>query len=158
MSNDIFVKIDGIEGEAQDTMHPGAIEVTSWNWNIRQEARYMSGSGGGAAKATVGDLTFIHCIDRATPNLAVFCFQGKRISQATLTMRKAGGTPFEYLKLSMYDVVITNVNPAGGGSMAVETVSLSFTNMKQEYFLQSVSGGSLGAVTGIIDLRQFRQG
>ena len=41
--------------------------------------------------------------------------------------------------------------------MAIETVSLSFSLMKQEYFPQSNTGGSLGAVTGVIDLRQFRR-
>lgn len=40
--------------------------------------------------------------------------------------------------------------------MAVETVSLSFTTMKQEYFPQSITGGAMGAVTAVIDLRQFR--
>ncbi|SAK83031.1 Hcp1 family type VI secretion system effector [Caballeronia temeraria] len=70
-------------------------------------------------------------------------------------MRKAGGLPFEYLRLTLNDVVITDVSPAGGESMAIETVSLSFTKMRQQYFPQSSTGAGMGAVTGVIDLRQF---
>ncbi|MDR5817922.1 MULTISPECIES: type VI secretion system tube protein Hcp [unclassified Caballeronia] len=156
MSGDIFVDIDGIDGESPDAMHPRAIQASSWNWDIRQNAANTSGSGGGASKATVGDLTFIHQIDRASPNLAVYCFNGTRIRQVKLTLRKAGGVPFEYFRITLGDVVITHVSPAGGGSMAIETVSLSFTTMKQEYFPQSITGGTMGAVTAVIDLRQFR--
>ena len=157
MADDIFIRIDGIQGESQDPIHPGEIQVSSWNWSVHQDAAYLSGSGGGAPKAKVGDLTFIHAIDRATPNLASYCFHGRRVRQATLTLRKAGGVPFEYFRMVMSDVVITHVGPASGGNMAIETVSLSFSSIKQEYFPQSTTGGAMGAVTGMIDLRQFRQ-
>ena len=155
MTNDIFIRIDGIQGESEDVMYPGAIDVLSWNWRVHQDTRYLSGSGGGASKASVGDLSFIHRIDRASPNLATYCFQGKRIDEANLIMRKAGGLPFEYLRITLSDVVITDVSPACGESMAIETVSLSFAMMRQQYFPQSRTGGSMGAVTGVIDLRQF---
>lgn len=158
MVNDVFIEINEIHGESQDAEHPGAIEVISWSWDIQQSAQYLSGSGGGASKATVGDLKFIHRIDRASPNLCVYCYQGKHIDQAKLTVRKAGGVPFEYFRITMSDVVITGVHPAGGSDMAIETISLSFTKMTQVYFPQSKAGGSMGAVTGVIDLRQFRQG
>ena len=49
---DIFIKIDGIAGESQDATHPDEIEVPGWNWNVTQQSRMHSGSGGGAAKAS----------------------------------------------------------------------------------------------------------
>jgi type VI secretion system secreted protein Hcp len=69
-----------------------------------------AGSGGGAGKCTVNDLTFEHYIDRASPNLIQYCLTGKHIDNAVLVMRKAGGKPLEYLKITMGDVLITKLN------------------------------------------------
>lgn len=81
MAHDIFLKIDGIEGEAEDATHKNEIEVLSWSWGVSQQSNMHMGSGGGAGKATVDDLAFEHYIDRATPNLVQYCLLGKHIKQ-----------------------------------------------------------------------------
>ncbi|MBN3811579.1 type VI secretion system tube protein Hcp [Paraburkholderia sp. Ac-20347] len=151
---DMFIKIDGIAGESQDAMHPDEIEVLGWHWSVMQQSSMQSGSGGGAAKATVSDLQFTHLIDRASPNLASHCFQGKHISKVGLTLRKAGGLPLEYLKITMFDVIVTRVEPTAGSGFVLEHVALSFARMKQEYIVQSATGGSQGTVTALIDVKQ----
>lgn len=155
---DIFIKIDGIAGESQDATHANEIEVLGWSWNVTQKSSMHSGSGGGAAKASVSDLHFTHMIDRASPNLASYCFQGKHIPKVLLTMRKAGGLPLEFLKITMFDVIVTHVEPAAGAGLALEHVALSFARMKKEYAVQSVMGGSQGTVTALIDVKQNTAG
>lgn len=149
MSNDVFMKIDGITGESQDEAHRGEIDVANWNWSIHQLASMHSGSGGGAGKATVDDLVFFHNIDRASPTLMVYCLGGKHIRKAILTLRKAGGVPFDSLRITMSDVVITAVKMNG----TFEEVHLSFSQVKQEYIVQSALGGSQGVVTGAFDIK-----
>ncbi|AOK55655.1 Hcp family type VI secretion system effector [Burkholderia stagnalis] len=156
MSQDIFLKIDGINGESLDDKHKDEIEVLSWDWEILQESTMHAGSGGGAGKATVKDLTFVHNIDRASPNLMKYALTGKHIDQAVLVMRKAGGNPLEYLKLTLSDVIVTRVKPGGSRDDAErsrETVSLSFAKVKQEYVVQNAQGGSGGAVTAGFDIK-----
>lgn len=92
---DIFIKIDGIAGESQDAAHADEIDVIDWTWKIAQHSNMMSGTGGGAAKASVSDLEFTHQIDKATPNLARYCFTGTHIREARLVMRKVCGIPHE---------------------------------------------------------------
>ncbi len=58
------------------------------------------------ARRAVEDLTFEHYVDRATPNLIQYCLTGKHIGSAVLVMRKAGGKPLEFLKITMEDVLI----------------------------------------------------
>lgn len=101
MTQDIFLKINGIDGESQDAAHLSEIDVIGWRWKVSQQSSMISGSGGGAGKATVSDLEFTHELDRASPNLAKYCFTGKHIDQVRLTVRKAGGLPFEHLKSTM---------------------------------------------------------
>jgi len=156
MASDIFIQFDSIKGESQDAAFFDAIDVTNWHFLIEQNPRMLSGSGGGASKASVSDLVFQHELDCASPTLAAFCFQGKRIGEVKLSMRKAGGAPFTFYRITMFDVVITKVLPSADGGYAIETVGLSFSRMKQEYFLQSRLGSSMGAVTGLIDISQVR--
>lgn len=157
MAHDIFLKVDGIEGEAEDSTHKNEIEVLSWSWNVSQQSNMHMGSGGGTGKATVDDLTFEHFIDRATPNLVQYCLLGKHIKQAQLVVRKSGGNPLEYLKLTMNDVLVTRVSPEGVAedeSRPRERVCLSFSSMKQEYIIQNAQGGSGGAVTATFDIKK----
>lgn len=156
MAQDIFLKINGIDGESQDASHKNEIEVLAWDWNIEQQSTMHAGSGGGAGKATVSDLSFEHFIDRASPNLMKYCLTGKHINEAVLVVRKAGGNPLEYLKLTMTDVIVTKVAPKGSVDDEVrmrEKVALSFSKVKQEYVVQNAQGGSGGAVTAGYDIK-----
>ncbi|TDM05870.1 MAG: type VI secretion system tube protein Hcp [Ideonella sp. MAG2] len=160
MAQDIFIKINGIDGESMDAAHKNEIEVLHWNWEILQESNMHMGSGGGSGKATVKDLTFTHYVDRSSPNLMKFCLTGKHIPEAVLVVRKAGGNPLEYLKITMTDVVITTVNPSGSSDQerVKERIALSFAKVKQEYTVQNQQGGSGGAVTAAYDIKQAKEG
>lgn len=161
MAQDIFLKINGIDGESQDNDHKNEIEVLDWSWAIIQESNMHSGSGGGAGKATVEDLEFQHFVDRSSPNLMKYCLTGKHIDEAVLTVRKAGGNPLEYLKITMNDVVVTKVQPYGSSKESVrvnERVRLSFARVKQEYTVQNAQGGSGGAVTASYDIQKNKEG
>lgn len=155
MAQDIFLKVNGIDGESMDADHKNEIEVMSWDWQILQDSNMHTGSGGGSGKATVKDLNFIHAVDRSSPNLMKFCLTGKHIPEAILVVRKAGGNPLEYLKITMNDVVITNVQPMGSNleTRITEKVSMSFAKVKQEYTVQNQQGGSGGAVTAGYDIK-----
>ena len=156
MAQDIFLKINGIDGESQDSSHKNEIELLAWDWTIEQQSTMHAGSGGGAGKATVSDLSFEHDIDRASPNLMKYCLTGKHINEAVLVVRKAGGNPLEYLKLTMTDVIVTKVSPRGSVDDEVrmrEQVALSFSRVKQEYVVQNAQGGSGGAVTAGYDIK-----
>ncbi len=123
---DIFVKIDGIDGKSQDAVHKGPIEALSYRWKMSQGASMHAGSGGGAGKAGVDDLQFTHAIDRASPNLMKYCLTGKHIPKVVFTVRKAGGAPLEFLKLTLEDVIVTGVEPIVIGQNHIENVMLSF--------------------------------
>jgi type VI secretion system secreted protein Hcp len=114
-----------------------------------------SGSGGGAGRATVKDLSFVHWIDCATPNLMKYAMLGKHIPSARLVMRKAGGNPLEFWNITMTDVIITNVNPVANNmsERSQEVVSLSFSKVRIEYVPQNAQGGSGGTITASYDIK-----
>lgn len=159
MSQDIFLKLAGIDGESMDARHPNEIEVLSWSWSVNQASSMHAGSGGGAGKCTVSDLAFEHYIDRSSPNLMQYCLTGRHVAKAVLVARKAGGTPLEHLKITMEDVLISRVQTVCALNMRAprEQVSLSFSRVKQEYVVQNAEGGSAGAVSAGYDIKANRE-
>ena len=142
MPADMFIKIDDIKGESSDDKHKDQIEVLSWSWGVTQSGTMHMGTGGGAGKVNVHDLTFTKLVDKATPNLIRYACNGKHLGSALLTVRKAGGTALEYVKITLSDLIVTSVSLGGtGGVMLSETVTLNFNKVKFEYVPQKTAGG-----------------
>ena len=141
MASDIFAKIGDIKGESLDSKHKDEIEVLSISWGVSNAGSMAFGGGGGAGKATFQDLSFVHMVDKATPRLMQSCATGAHIKEATITHRKAGKTPQEYLIVKMNDVIVTGVAHGGSGDTGQsENVSLAFAKVSVEYKPQKPDG------------------
>jgi len=149
MAVDMFLKIDGIKGEAQDDKHKDEIDVLAWSWGMGQSATTHIGGGGGSGRVAVQDLSITKFMDKATPNLMSYCCNGKHIPKILLTVRKAGGDkPLEYMKITMEDCLVSNVSTGGSGSedRLTENLALNFTKFKVEYTPQKPDGSGDAAI------------
>lgn len=146
MAADMFIKIDDIKGEAVDPTHGDEIQVLSWSWGMSQSGTTHIGTGGGAGKVNVQDLSFTKYVDSSTPNLISFCAGGKHFKSAQLTIRKAGDKPVEYLKIKMIDLIVSNVSTGGSGGedRITENITLNFAAVQVDYTPQK-KDGSAGA-------------
>lgn len=143
MAIDMFLKIDGIDGESLDAQHKNEIDVLAWSWGLSQSGTFHTGGGGGSGKVSVQDLSFTHYTDLASCPLMLSCAKGDHLSQAVLTVRKAGGdSPIEYLVVTMKDVMVTSVSQGGsdGEDRLTENVTLNFAKVEATYTAQSKSG------------------
>lgn len=144
MAVDMFLKLDGIKGESKDHKYPGWIDVMSWSWGMSQSGTTHAGTGGGAGKVSVSDLTVMSFVNRASPELLLACASGKHFKEATLVMRKAGDKPVDYLKITMTEVLISSVSDSGasGGDLPTESLSLNFAKYKFAYTPQKDDGSA----------------
>ena len=142
MSIDAFLKLDGVKGESVIKGHAGEIDVLAWSWGLSQSGTTHMGTGGGAGKVSVQDLSFTHSVDSSTPNLMQACCNGKHFKEALLTVRKAGEVPVEYLKVTMKDLIVTSVSTGGSGGedRLTENVTLNFAEVKVQYTPQDEKG------------------
>ena len=155
MALDIFLKLP-FKGESLDDSHKDEIHVLAWSWGVSQSGTTHVGSGGGSGKASFQDLSFTHFIDKASANLLGHCSTGTHISEALLTVRKAGGLkPLEYLKITMTDCIVTSVTTGGSGGedQLTENVSLNFAKFKVEYTPQKKDGTGDAVVTYSYDIQ-----
>lgn len=138
----IFLKLDGIEGEATASGFEKQITVTSFSHGITTPAA-PAGGGGTTSKPTFTDLTITKSLDKATPLLCLNCAQGKNIASATLTLCKQDQdktTVFYTIKLSQ--VLITSVQSGGGSgdTRPSETITLNFSAINCKYVPQNPDG------------------
>jgi type VI secretion system secreted protein Hcp len=143
MAVDIFLKLDPLKGESLDKDHKGEIDVVSWGWGLDQTGTFHMGSGGGAGKVNVHDLSFTHHLDTASTDLMNACATGKHLPKGVLIVRKAGDKPLEFLKITLEDILVASVTTGGASEDDyIEHVTLNFAKVKVEYTPQTDKGGA----------------
>ena len=148
---DYFLKIDGIQGESQDHKHKNEIEILSWSFGAAQGGTMHVGSGGGAGKVSMQDISFVKTVDKSSPKLFLACCNGEHIKSAVLIARKAGKDQQEYMKVTLSSILISHFHSSGsgqGGGLPVDEVSLNFAKIEVEYKEQKADG-SLAGVTKV---------
>jgi type VI secretion system secreted protein Hcp len=152
---DIFLKIDGLKGESLVDGHKGEIQVSDCKWGTEQPGGAHVGMGGSKGKVVVKDLVVTKYVDKATPELFKASCNAKVFKEATLTVRKSGEKPLDYLKIKMSDVQISKmeidskmeIGGNGNEDFLTEYVSLHFDQVEVEYTPQKSDGSGDAAVT-----------
>jgi type VI secretion system secreted protein Hcp len=142
MANDIFMKVDGIKGEATDVNHPGEIEILSWNWGVAESFISSGSSGvvGGIPK--IANFVVGKQVDKASPNLLRACLKVKHIKEVVLTQRRPGAGKVNFLTITLQDVLISSLTDveADAAPTPTETVAFNFAKVIYEYVPKKPNG------------------
>jgi type VI secretion system secreted protein Hcp len=144
---DFFLKIPGLDGESEDATYKNCIDVESWSWGMTQSGSMHIAGGGGKGKVSIHDLSVTKNVDKASPALMQKCCDGEHLAEATLICRKAGGSSqVEYLKIKMEEVLVSSYSQSGGGgdTMPLDSFTLNFAKVSEEYTPQDAKGAAGG--------------
>jgi type VI secretion system secreted protein Hcp len=150
----MFFKVKGakhgdINGEAQDQTHKNEIEVLAWSWGMQGKASL--GGGTATGKATMRELRITKRVDKSSTALMSALRNNELIKEATLTLRKIGKTPLEYLKIKIEDgrvmAIDLEAGDVSGAPTLVERVSVSFNKISIEYTPQGADGQPQGSTS-----------
>lgn len=145
MAVDIYLKLDSINGESKGKDHVDEIDVLSWSWGMSNSGTAHLGSGAGAGKVNVQDMSVTKYVDAASCDLMKVCCNGKHLATGKLTVRKVGGdTPVDYTTVDLEEVLIAAVTTGGIGSddRMTENVTLNFRKFNIKYKKQADDGSS----------------
>jgi type VI secretion system secreted protein Hcp len=153
---DYFLNIDGITGESQDDKHKNEIQVSSFSMGVANMGTGGSGTGSGASRSNVQDMHFTKTTDKSSPNLFQACCNGKHFPTATITVRKAGENPVEYLVYKLTEVLISShqISGHGGGEITQESLSLNFSKIEMNYTPQNADGTPAAKITKTYDIKK----
>jgi type VI secretion system secreted protein Hcp len=162
MASDYYLKIAGVEGEAQAEGHEKEIELLSWSWGATNPGGMHYGSGGGTGKAAVSDLNFSYRVGKESPKLIQFCVTGKHIDSVQLTGRKSGGDakPYDYLEIKLTDCVVASYQTGGSGGddIPIESASLNFAKIEYDYKIQDSAKGTVSSAGKVTyDIQKAQQ-
>jgi type VI secretion system secreted protein Hcp len=158
---DYFLKLDGIKGESVDDKHKDWIQLESFSWGVTNTA-HISAGGGGGGRATFSDFEFTAPTTTASPQLFLACASGKHIKTGMLSVRKAGESQFEYLKLTFTNLLVSfykERGPAAAENLAPQdSVGLLFQKVVFDVMNQSLTGGVTAPTTAAADLATGQTG
>ncbi|MBW9265785.1 MAG: type VI secretion system tube protein Hcp [Candidatus Thiodiazotropha sp. (ex. Lucinisca nassula)] len=137
MAVDMFMKIEGVDGESTDDAHSKWIELLSYSHGVSQPVSGASGTGGRTGgRADFAPFLAVKTVDNGTPDLNIKCAKGEHIPKVEVELCLASGDKHTFMKYTMEDVIVNSVMPggsAGDETKPVETVEFAYGKIKWEY-------------------------
>jgi type VI secretion system secreted protein Hcp len=170
----IFLKVDGIAGESTVKGHKDEITVLSYEQAV--EVPVIQSGGGGGASTGIAKFSGVRLrknVDVASIPILLACASGRHIQYARFTFRRGAGG-FDFYKVTLEDVLVTNVaQRAGTGAQYplsfdalntgassdgfLEEVTLDFSRIRWEHRAQLPDGKVGATTTGGWDARTHRK-
>lgn len=132
-SGDLFLKIDGIEGESLHKGHEKEIEPLGFSWGGIVHQGSVGGAGVG--KTVACPVTIVKRLDRATVGILAATADGEHIKTVVFTMDKA--TVGTYATFKFSDVEFINSG---------DNFSFKYQKVEVSYRPQDAKGGLGGAI------------
>ena len=135
--SDIFLQIDGIEGESRDAVKTNQIEIESFGFGGTNSG---PPSQTAKPKVTLAPIELVKVIDKSSPNLFGQLTVAKTFN-ATITVRKSGNNPVDYVKIELGNCIVSGYNlTVGKDGMPMERILLSYGSIKYSYWTQDEKG------------------
>jgi type VI secretion system secreted protein Hcp len=159
---DYFLKLDGIEGESQDSKHSKEVEIIKFHFKGHQAGTTGSAtSGGGKGRVKLDDLIIWKKVDKSSPKAFLRCCSGEPVKKVVLTGRKAGKDQQDYFTITMTDCVISLFEygqpPSEDGALlpavqddweALERIGFNYATIDYSYKEQKADGTLGGEIKG----------
>jgi type VI secretion system secreted protein Hcp len=141
-----YLKINGIDGQADDGDHKNWMDVLSIQYSVSREGAGSDGLGPSA----MSDIIVTRKSDKASPKLAMACAGGKRYDDAEFhLMSIINGKAKISDKIKLKNVAIKSYQfvAADAGQAATEVIGLGYRDIELERSVYNEKGDPQGTVT-----------
>lgn len=144
-AQDIFLCIEGLEGETADARHPGCMDVLAWSWGASNSGDTQAGGGGGAGKVSFQDLSVTKYVDKASPDIMQHTANGTVYPKLELLIHKPCleckvSDPYYTLTIQLPIVSSVSTGGSAGEDRLIENVSFNFAKIEWCYSPQKQDG------------------
>ncbi len=151
---DMFLKLDGVEGESPDPAHKAEIQIEGFSVGAKHARDAATNMPSGAAHWS--PVTIKAKIDKSTPKLYQKLAKNEKIPTATITCRKAGKDQFEYFTVTLSEVLVVRVQ-SGDLEVGADKVpgcefDLSYAKIEMKSKEQMATGPTSGPIVFVYNL------
>jgi len=145
MGIEIFLKLDGIDGESTKQGAEKWIEIFSFSNGASNHSSVAFGTGSGAGKVDLSSVSLQKQLDVASPYMFAHCCSGKHIATGHMIVRESTGNtkgPEIYFQYDFTEVFVDSISWGGsaGGGKPSESASLSAKSIMVTYWPQNADG------------------
>ena len=150
MSSNMFLQLDGIEGECEDEKHAKWIEITGWGHGAEMPATNRRSSTGPSVESiNHNPITFGKPLDKSSMTLMSHLWAGKEIKKGKIECFRADqdNVPIDYLVIEMEGLFLASHTISGAeGDLPQEEYGMTYGVIQYKYKGQQHLFGTADAV------------
>lgn len=131
----LYLKYDGIDGEATEQNHKKWIDISSLQWGVGRAISTSSGSAANreASEPSVSEVTITKTLDAASPKLFVESATGAAGKTVKIDVTTTGSGGLVYCTYTLTNALVSAYSVSTGGDRPMESVSISFTKLEFKF-------------------------
>jgi type VI secretion system secreted protein Hcp len=131
----IYLKVDGIEGDATHEQHKKWLSVDTVQWDVTRNIAKRLGhmANREATEPVVSDILITKQVDASSPKLFREACTGKQGKTVVIDFVTTGSPGDTFLQYTLSDSLVSSYSVASTGDRPSENLTLSFTKMEMKY-------------------------
>lgn len=131
----IYIKYEGIDGEATHETHKKWLDVGSLQWGVGRAISTPSGSTANreASEPSVSEVTITKMMDASSPKFFVESVTGAVGKKVEIHLVTTGSPGVTYAEYVLTDALVSAYSMSSGGDRPSESISISFTKMEYKF-------------------------
>jgi type VI secretion system secreted protein Hcp len=156
----IYLKYDGIDGEATHQDHQKWIDISSMQFGIGRAISTPAGSTANreASEPSVSEVTLSKQMDGASPKLFTESATGNVGKTVKIDLVSTGSPGNTYVTYTLTNALISAYSVSTGGDRPSESISISFTKIEYKFIPYDANNKAGTPVTVSYDLATTKSG
>lgn len=128
----IYLKYDGIDGDATHENHQKWIDIQSMDFGLGRSIGTPAGSTANreASEPSVGEITLAKVMDTASPKLLTEAATGAAGKTVNIHLVSTGSPGNTYAEYTLTNALISSYSVSTGGDRPTESISINFTKIE----------------------------
>lgn len=156
----IYLKYEGIDGEATHENHQNWIDVDSLQFGFGRAISTPAGSAQNreSSEPSVSEVTITKTMDNASPKLFTESVTGNKGKKVEIHMVSTGSPGVTYAEYTLTNALISGYSTSSGGDRPNESISISFTKIEYKLTPYDANHEAGTPVTVSYDLATTKSG
>ena len=131
----IYVKYEGVDGEATHETHKKWLDVSSIQWGVGRAISTPAGSTANreASEPSVSEVTITKLMDSSSPKMFVEACTGNAGKKVDIHLVSTGSPGNTYVEYKLTNGLVSAYSMSSGGDRPSESISISFTKLEYKF-------------------------